>query len=276
MAGRNKSKKCLYALQSVIMKIKVAVLQYDVPESTDTSFKKLDEMVGNAVWSGAKLVVAPETAVGNVKDLKEGVDYLPRLSELAQKHKVYLATSYFRLENDKIYNQGVIISTEGKPVLSHKKIYLAKPEVDEDKVNPGDKLEVAQTDIGLLGMLICKEGFNKFSHFLYDNLNARGVEIICIPTWSLGWSEMDTQEYIKALYVYGAFASRAYVLMSGNLNKSSKSFGRSLIVSPIRGVLKEGSIDHKEILTEEIDLSEVEKARKFDSWWQPQKKTEVK
>jgi predicted amidohydrolase len=259
------------------MKLKVAVLQYDVPEDTEASFKKLDEMVGQAAWGRAKLVVAPETAVGSSKELKEkDINHFPRLSEIAKNHKVYLATSYYTKKEGKVYDQGHIISPDGESVVSHAKIYPAKPEIEDIGVVAGDKLEVKETEVGKLGMLICKDGFNKYSHFLYDRLNQLGTEIICIPTWSLGWKELNTQEYVKALYVYGTFASRAFILMSGNLNKSSNSYGRSLIVSPIRGVLKEGATDRKEMLTEEIDLDEVEKARKFDSWWQPEKKVEVK
>ena len=257
------------------MKVKVAVLQYEVPEDTDDSFKKLGEMVGNATWSGAKLVVAPETAVGNAKELKEGVDHLSRLSELAQKHKVYLVTSYYNLEKGKVYNHGVILSSEGKLILSYKKIYIAKPEAENLGVKPGDKLGVVQTEIGKLSMLICRDGFNKYSHYLYEKLNKLDAEIICIPTLSIGWKEIDTQEYVKAHFVYGAFTSRGYILMSDTTNKTFNSFGRSLIVSPIRGVLKEASSDHKEILVEELDLDEVEKARKFDSWWQPVKKADI-
>lgn len=111
---------------------------------------------------------------------------------------------------------------------------------------------------------------------MYERFNQLGVEIICIPTWSLSWKEINNQEYVKALYVYGAFASRAFILMSGNLNVSSGSFGRSLIVSPIKGVLKEGSVNHKEILYDELDLDEVAKAREFDSWWQPKEKVDIK
>lgn len=258
------------------MKVKVAVLQYDVPEDSNSSFKKLEEMVGQAVWSGAKLVVAPETSVGNLQELAgDNYDHFPRLSEIAKNQKVYLATSYYTLDSEKVFEQGHIISPEGKSVLSHRKIYLAPPEV-KDGINAGNNLEVVDTEIGKLGMLICKDGFNKYSHFLYDKLGQMGAEIICIPAWSLGWKELDTREYVKSLYVYGAFASRAFVLMSGNLNKSSDSFGRSLIISPIKGVLKEGSDDRKEILTEELDLAEVVKARQFDSWWQPRKRSEIK
>jgi len=257
------------------MKVKIAVLQYEVPEESDASFKKLDEMVSQAVWSRVKLVVAPETSVGELKEVKEkDIDYLSKLSEIAEKYKVFLSTSYYTKDKGKIYNQGCIISPQGKTVLSHRKIYLAKPEKDEG-VSSGKKLEVCDSEIGKIGMMICKDGFNKYSHFLYEKYNQQGAEITCIPAWSLGWKEMNTQEYIKAMYVYGAFISRSFILMSGNLNVSSNSFGRSLIISPIKGVLKEGSINHKEILVEELDLDEVVKAREFDSWWQPKNKVEV-
>lgn len=259
------------------MKVKVAILQYECPEESVASFKKLNEMVLQASWAGAKLIVAPETAVGEVGELKNtDVDYFPRLSEIAKKHSVFLATSFYTRKDGNFYNQGHIISSEGKSVVSHRKIYPAKPEIENIGIVAGDTLEVKKTEIGKLGMLICKDGFNKFSHFLYDKFNEQGAEIICIPTWSIGWKEMNTQEYVKALYVYGAFASRSFILMSGNLNISSNSFGRSLIISPIRGVLKEGSTNHKEILYEELDLDEVAKAREFDSWWQPKKKVEIK
>ena len=259
------------------MKVKVAVLQYDVPNISEAAFKKLDELVMQASWAGAELIVAPETAIGEVGELKEkDIDYLLSLTEIAKKHKVYLATSFYTKKNDKYYNQGHIISPQGKSIVAHRKIYPAKPEIENIGVVAGRTLEVKKTEIGKLGMLICKDGFNKFSHFLYDKFNQLGAEIICIPTWSIGWKEMNTQEYVKALYIYGAFASRAFILMSGNLNVSSNSYGRSLIVSPIRGVLKEGSANHKEILYEELDLDEVPKARDFDSWWQPKKKAEIK
>jgi len=258
------------------MKVKVAVLQYDVPEDSDASFKKLNEMVMQASWAGASLIVAPETAVGGFKEVKErDTDYLARLSEIVKKHKVFLATSFYTKKDNKLYNQGYIIAPSGKSVLHYRKLYLAKPEVD-DGITSGNKLGIADTQIGKLGMIICKDGFNKFSHFLYEKLNFLGAEIICIPSWSISWSQMNTQEYIRVLYTYGAFASRSFVLLSGNLNISSNSFGRSLIISPIRGVLKEGSTNHKEILYEELDLDEVKKAREFDSWWQPKKKVDIK
>lgn len=259
------------------MKVKVAVLQYNVPESSEDAFKKFEGMVNKASWMGAKLVVAPETAIGNSSEVKEsGVDYLPQLQEIAKKYKVFLSTSYYSKKKGKFYNQGYIVSPQAKVVVSHKKIYPAKPEVDEIGVLPGKKLEVAKTPIGKLGMLICKDGFNRHSHFLYEKFNKLGVEIICIPSWSLGWRQMDTHEYVSALYTYGAFASRAFILLSGNTNPATSSYGRSMIISPINGVIAQTSETKKEILVEELDLGEIERARKFDSWWQPKTRIKVK
>lgn len=110
---------------------------------------------------------------------------------------------------------------------------------------------------------------------MYQRFADLRTEVIAIPTWSIGWKKalgVDNSEYVRAMYVYGAFLSRAYVLVAGNLNKSTESFGRSLIVSPVRGVLQEGSRDREELLIQEIDLEEIKKAREFDSWWQPKEK----
>jgi predicted amidohydrolase len=239
--------------------------------------KKLQEMIGQASWSGAKLVVAPETALGELAKIKEdGVDRKSEMIRLAKDNSVYLCTSFYSKEKGKIYNQGYIVDDDGKILLEHKKIYLAPPEKEEG-VSAGDSIKVAETKIGRLGMLICKDGFTKYSHFLYQKFNELGVEIICAPTWSIGWKNtVGNDEYVKALYSYGSFISRSYILMSGNLNKSTESFGRSLVVSPVTGVLKEGSKDKKEILLEELDLDEVKRIREFDSWWQPKTKVELK
>lgn len=256
------------------MKLKVAVLQYECPEDVDNSIKKLDEMVFKASQSGARLVVAPETSIGMLGDVKTlGTDYLPELIKIAKKHKVFLSTSFYKKENNEIFNQGYIISDEVEVVLEHKKVYLAPPEKDEQKITSGNNITSKLTKIGKLGMLICKDGFTKYSHFMYEKFNELGTEIICAPTWSIGWKNtVGNDEYVKGLYTYGAFISRSYVLMAGNLNKSTESFGRSLIISPVTGVLQEGSTDKEEILIQEIDLDEVKRIREFDSWWQLEKR----
>jgi predicted amidohydrolase len=254
------------------MKIKVGVAQYDVPESVEDSVSKLDEVVKKASANSVKLLVAPETAIGMLGDVKTaGTDYLPQLKDICKRNSVTLATSFYHKEDGKFYNQGYIVSDNGDVFHSYRKIYLAPPEKEQDGISSGKKFIVSRTSLGKLGMMICKDGFNKYSHYLYQQLFDQEADITCIPTWSLGWKEMDIQEYIRSIYVYGAFISRSFFLVAGNLNKSTSSFGKSLIISPVRGILKEGSSDREEILIEEIDTNDVKRAREFDSWWQPKK-----
>lgn len=257
------------------MKQIVAVAQYDVPESVQESIVKLRCVAKEASEKNVKLLVTPETSIGMLGDVKEAsTDYLPELQKIAKENNIAIATTFYTKEEDKYFNQGYVVSPDGSVILRHRKIYLAKPEVEVDGISGGNELNTADSDLGKLGMIICKDGFNKYSHFLYQKLGDLGADIITIPTWSIGWKKslgVDNSEYVKAMYVYGSFLSRAFVLVAGNLNKSTESFGRSLIVSPIQGVLQEGSADKEELLIQEIDLEEVKKAREFDSWWQPEK-----
>jgi predicted amidohydrolase len=258
------------------MKEIVAVAQYDVPESVQDSIKKLGEVAKSAVSQNAKLLVAPETAIGMLGDVKSAsTDYLPELQRIAKENGITIATSFYTKNVEKFFNQGYIVSGSGEVLLKHRKIYLAPLEVENDGISAGNELSVAGSELGKLGMVICKDGFNKYSHFLYQRLADLNTEVIAVPTWSIGWKKalgVDNSEYVKAMYVYGAFLSRAYVLVAGNLNKSTESFGKSLIVSPIRGVLQEGSRDKEGLLIQEINLEEVKKVREFDSWWQPKEK----
>jgi len=259
------------------MKVKVAVAQYEVPNSHLDALVKLSKVVASASFFNVKILVVPETALGVLRDVKSTEqDYLPDLVNIAKQNNIYIASSFYRKEKNKYFNQGYIVSDEGEVVVRHQKIYLAPPEREEDGISPGNLLDIKRTEYGNLGMLICKDGFNDFSHFLYRKYDKLKADILCIPTWSLTFKELNTQEYIKTLYTYGAFTSRSFVLVSGNLNVSTGSFGRAMIISPIRGVIKEASTNHEELLVEELDLDKVKKARDFHSWWQPDKKVEIK
>jgi len=253
------------------MKLVATVCQYECPLDVAEANNKLSQMAKIAKQPWVLTTCCTGNRAWDACRCKEMFtrDYLPDLIAISKENELHLATSFYKKEKGKFFNQGYLISPTGEIIVSHKKIYLAPPERDNDGISSGKVISVSESPIGNVGMLICKDGFNKYSHLLYERFNQLQTTIICIPVWSLGTFEPDTQEYIKAHFVYGSFTSRAFVLASGNLNSSTKSFGRALIVSPIQGVLAEGSTDREELLTRELDLTEPEKARKFDSFWQP-------
>jgi predicted amidohydrolase len=255
------------------MNVTVAVAQYEVPFDAKESFEKLSQMVTEACKNNAKLLVLPETSVGYLASVKNnGTDYLPQLGKIAWENNIAISTSYYTKVDKSYFNQGVVINGQGKVQLNYQKIYLAQPEIDEDKISAGNTLGTARLDFGTVGMIICKDGFNKYSHYLYEKLANDHVDIICIPSWSLGIWETNTEDYIKTFYTYGSYISRSFVLVAGNLNKETKSFGRSLIINPRTGVITEGSRDKEELLVETIEIDDVKSARLFDGKWQPKKR----
>jgi len=250
------------------MKITVAVAQYIIPSDVDKSLDKLESMALYAKMHKADLIVAPECAIGYWAKLSQNnKDFLPSLQSIAKRLKIAISTSFYRLEGGEFFNCGYIVSNEGTIIHSHKKIYTATPE-EVENISAGSILETKDSYLGKLGMLICKDAFVNESNYLFEKLAKQNVEILCIPMWSLKW-EIFTEEQRKAYITYAAFRTRSFVLMSSNLNSETGSFGRSLIVSPIYGVLQEASVNNEEILVQEIDLDEIVQARKFDLWWQP-------
>lgn len=257
-------------------RVKVAVCQYDVPMQAEPAKVKLIEIAGRAKKEGVQLLVAPETAVSDLVDTKKDeTDYLPVVQEIARETKIAIATSMYRLESGGYFNHGYVIGPRAEIWVEHKKLYPAPPEI-EDGVLSGSSLEVADTPLARMGMLVCKDTFTRYSHYLYEKLGAEKVEIICVPTWSLGWNKTETgkysREYIRTFLEYGAFLTRSFILASGTLNQRFGSYGRAMIISPIRGVIRMGSTDKEELLVEEIDLGEVEDSRAWDEKWQPKER----
>jgi predicted amidohydrolase len=253
------------------MKITIAVCQYEVPLTADDDYKKALSVATQAKELGAKLLVLPETALGMLGEVRDSsVSYFDLIRAIAVKARIAVATSFYHKETDsKIYNMGVVFTDEGKLALSHKKVYLATSEYLTDGVSAGKNVSVTTSRLGNLGMLICKDSFTKYSHLLYKRFGELLADIIIVPAWSLGTHDSEVKEYIKTLQTYGAFISRSFVLVSGNLNKETKSFGQALIIDPISGVLQIGSSDKEELLIETIDLARVKLARQFDKTWQP-------
>lgn len=256
-----------------MMKYKVAVVQYDVPDTHEKCLNKMEEILKYVKKKDVKLIVFPETALSflaNVKKYSENTT--PILVDLAKKYQIHLSLSIYKKEKDKFVNQGLLISDSGDILIKQNKIYLAPPERDNDGITSGNDIKVSNSNIGNLGMLICKDSFNKYSHFIYEKFNDLKVNVITIPTWSLGIFPVINEFYVQGLITYGSFISRAFVLVSGNLNKETKSFGKAMIVDPELGVIAMGSNNKEEILIKEIDISRTDKLREFDTKWQAEKR----
>lgn len=252
---------------------KIGIAQIKVPENKDVVIHKVREFVKRAKSKKIDIILFPEYLSG-LTFAKKNINILENLTNIAERENIYICCGCVEKEESNHFgNYGVLISNKGKLVLKHQKIYLAPPERN-DKILPGKKISVVDTKFGRIGILLCKDTFNIYSHHLYMALRKLNVDILLVPTWSILWKEQSTIDYIRTSLLMGSYLTNAYVFVGGNTNKGS--FGHSLIINPLDGITHEGSKAKEELLYSEVDLKKLEKVRTFEKWWQPSIKQHLK
>ncbi len=100
-----------------------------------------------------------------------------RISEVAKRYHMNVVACFNEPEDDLIYNSAVLYGRDGKVIGTYHKVHL--PICESWLMTPGDSFPAFETDIGLIGMVIC-----------YDDMwcessaacALNGARIICHPT----------------------------------------------------------------------------------------------
>ncbi|MFQ6127337.1 MAG: carbon-nitrogen hydrolase family protein [Thermoplasmata archaeon] len=156
-----------------------------------------------------------------------------------------------------IYNSSVLVTPEGG-VYSYRKLHLADFGPFEESLffGRGSKLEVFDTEIGCLGLLIC---FDIFFPELSKYYALSGADIIIACSASPSTSKVFFEKVIPARAIENAL----FVIYSNlvGTERNMVFFGGSTVVGP-RGDVKVKAKDYEEDVVQcEIDLKELEKAR---------------
>ena len=253
---------------------------YDKEKNLETYFKYIDE----AADKGAKLIVFPETSLQGYLDnlgvfkkstviyQHENAETVPEgastqaLIRKAKEKDIYII--YGMTEKDQnqvgvLYNTAVLVGPEGY-IGKYRKVHLP---MDEAHVfYPGKEINVFDTGIGKIGMLIC---YDKNYPEVARILAAKGAELIVMPTaWSLDENGADP-ETNYSVYAYDlldkvrAMENQAIFISSNQIGATGDIdfFGRSRIVSPLGVVLSE-ILYEEGIATYRMDVKkEVQNAR---------------
>ena len=184
------------------------------------------------------------------------------MSELAKKHKVYIAGGYpEKDEKDNCYNSAVLINPEGKSILNHRKVHLYS-RLGEDKVwVSGNNFKVVQTDLGRIGILICFDGDFPES---WRSLALQGVDLVLHPT--AYESPCDEYGWWKKLYESNAIVNSVWCASANLVGTTpvgnSHFFGWSRIINPYGEEVARATRVHPgdycdtEVLTAEIPFAE--------------------
>jgi len=148
--------------------------------------RQYEPLIAEAAHQKADLVVLGETLtfVNIAKTPAEVAESIPGpatdyFGELARKHGLYIVAGLFERAGHLVYNSAVLLGPDGQLVGKYRKTCLPRSEVDSG-VCPGHEYPVFKTRFGILGIMICYDGF--FPEVARELAN-RGAEVIAWPVW---------------------------------------------------------------------------------------------
>jgi predicted amidohydrolase len=106
-----------------------------------------------------------------------------RLAQAAREHHLFVAAGLVERSGDRLYNAAVLIDPEGTLRLHHRKIN--ELDIALDLYSIGDRLSVAETELGTIGLAICADNFGT-SLAIGHVLARMGAQVILSPSaWAV-------------------------------------------------------------------------------------------
>jgi predicted amidohydrolase len=250
------------------MDFKMALVQMFVAGGDQPrNLRRAEELIAEAAAHGSRLVVLPEamdlgwthpssrTAAEPVPDGEP----CRRLAECAASHGIHLCAGLTERRGDQVFNSAVILGKAGELLCLHRKIH--ELEIGHPFYAQGDRLNVAATELGTLGLMICADGFAK-DQVLSRSLCYMGADILLSPcAWAVPADHDHQTDPYGVLWknCYRPVAQEFRVWIAGVSNvgpitagpwAGRKCIGCSLVVGPDGAEVAEGpyGVDAETIL----------------------------
>jgi len=185
------------------------------------------------------------------------------LAGAARRHDVWVVAGLTESEADLTYNSAVLISPAGELVLKYRKINLL--EIAQPYYEVGDRLGVARTPFGKVGVNICADNFKNVLVFAHC-LGRMGARIILSPcAWAVdaddngpyGANWKDAYSSAARLYDMPVVGVSGVGWMRGGPWEGRKCIGNSLAVDAAGETVAEGpfGVDAEAVIPLELELS---------------------
>ena len=280
-------------------KFTAAVVQAAAPAfDKKAALEKFADLAGQAAGKGADIAVFPEAFIGGYpKGLDFGArvgsrtpeghedflrywngavalagDDLAALSGIVRKAGIYIALGLIEQGGGTLYCSVAFFAPDGTYMGKHRKVMPTAAERLVWGYGDGSTLPVYDTPLGKLGAVICWENMMPAMRLA---MYGKGIEIYCAPTvddrdtWHASMRHIARE---GRCFVLNAtqFATRAdypadYENIHGDDPATVMINGGSCIVSPFGEVLAGPTYGEEIILTAEIDMDELPRAKyEFD------------
>jgi len=275
--------------------VRVAVVQTgSIPFDTDACVEKAVRLIGEAAQSGAKVVVFPEAFIpGYPKGVNFGLTvgggdsagreefrryfdaaievpgpHTDRLGEAAGAHRIFVVIGVIERERGTCYCTVLFFGPEGALLGKHRKLMPTSMERTIWGFGDGSTLTAVDSPYGRIGAVICWENYMPM---LRMAMYSKNVALYCAPTADDRAVWLPSMQHI-------AFEGRCFVLSAcqfirrkdfpadvrvsaGESPDSVLMRGGSAIISPYGRVLAGPYFDGETILTADINLNDITRAR---------------
>lgn len=254
----------------------VAAIQMTAGDNKESNLAKAETLIDTAIEKGAGFIVLPEyfNFCGDPKLHRQEAEPIPgptveMLTTRARANRVYiLGGSIAESINgrEKFFNTSVLIGPSGEIIAKYRKIHLFDVAIDQrvimresDVVEPGDKIVLAETEYGIIGLSICYD--LRFPE-LYRALAVGGARIIFVPA---SFMLATGKDHWAPLLQARAIENQVFVVAADQIGPLPGSgvlrYGRSMIVDPWGTVLAQAA-DTETVITAELDFGYLSRVRK--------------
>jgi N-carbamoylputrescine amidase len=183
-----------------------------------------------------------------------------KMRKLAEEHGIVLVCPIFEMEGNLFYNSAVVIDADGDILGSYRKIHVPQIPLWEERYyfSPGNHgFPVFETKFAPIGVQICWDNFFPEGSRI---LALKGAKIIFSPTAAAFASQRRWETVISS----NAIANGVYVFRVNRVGSEERQdfYGRSFCISPEGELLDKPTGMKDSITLIEIELKNVDKARK--------------
>ena len=237
-------------MQSKISIFTLALVQMKVEAGQPSAnLQRALENIRRAAAQGASLIVLPEamtlgwtdpSALSAAEEIPHGrACYL--LRESACRHQAHICSGLVERAGDRVYNAAVLVGPQGEVLLHHRKIH--ELEIGHQFYACGDRLQVAHTPLGTIGLMICADAFVR-GQVISRTLGYMGAQLIVSPSsWAVPADHDNQKEPYGQLWLdnYRPVARDFRMWIAGVSNvgwipagpwQGRKCIGCSLVVGP--------------------------------------------
>ena len=253
------------------MSIKLAGIQISCCEEKERNIEKAVKFTQIATEKGANIICFPELFTTHwfpremnkrYFSLAEKIDgpTVTRMQRLAGENEVVLICPIFEMEKESFFNSAIVIDADGEVLGSYRKIHVPQIPLWEERYyfSSGDHgFSVFRTKYAPVGVQICWDNFFPEGARI---LTLKGAKILFAPTAAAFASQRKWETVISS----NSVANGVYTFRVNRVGSEAKQdfYGRSFCISPEGELLDKPTGMKDSISLVEIDLKNVDKARK--------------